>query len=173
MKTPPAEIPACTDVTRLAPQFRAALERLLDRLEAQGFKARIAETIRTAERQEYLYGFGRDYDDDRGIVTNSRSTYASWHGFGLAVDVVHATLGWAAPTTFWAALERAALAEGLTSGADWNRNGDHDEKFCDRPHVQWYCPGMRVSPSDHARQLITQLGADRGIHEVWLEVRAA
>lgn len=173
MKAPPAEVACCDDLAQLAPQFRFAIERLLERLEAQGFKARIAETIRTNERQAYLYGFGRDYDDDRGIVTQSPSALTSWHGFGLAVDIVHATLGWGAPSTFWAALERAALAEGLTSGADWNRNGEHDEKFCDRPHVQWYCPGMRVSPSDHARQLVDQLGLERGLHEVWIEVRAA
>lgn len=173
MKAPPPEVAACTDAAQLAPHFRAAVERVLERMQAHGYEAVVSETLRTKSRQEFLYGFGRDYDDDRGIVTNSKSALDSWHGFGLAVDIISRAFAWDAPPAFWAALEQAALAEGLTSGADWNRNGEHDEKFCDRPHIQWYCQGMHVSPSDHARQLVERLGLERGLHEVWFEVHAA
>ena len=34
-----------------------------------GHNAKVFETLRTAERQEFLYGFGRQYDDGRGTVT--------------------------------------------------------------------------------------------------------
>ena len=165
---PPTEVPACDDLDQLAPKFRSAVNGIIGRLEAQGFAAKVAETVRTPERQKFLYGFGRDYDDDRGVVTQSESALTSWHGFGLAVDIIHASLGWGAPVTFWQALARAALAEGMTSGSDWNRNSINDEKFCDRPHVQWYCAGMHVSPSDHARQLLAQ----GGVEAVWREVEA-
>jgi hypothetical protein len=166
---PPPMVACCSNVAVLAPKFRDAVARILARLDELGMKGRVAETLRTNARQQYLYGFGRDYDDDRGVVTQSDNAFTTWHGYGLAVDIVSATLEWAAPTTFWEALARLALTEGLTSGADWNRNGLHDEKFCDRPHVQWYCPGMHVAPSDHARALVEQAG----IEAVWKEVGAS
>jgi hypothetical protein len=163
LPAPPREVPCIARVEVLAPKFQDAVRRILERMAQLGLKARVVETMRTDARQQYLYGFGRDYDDDRGVVTQSDSAFTTWHGYGLAVDMV-----WGAPTTFWEALARLALAEGLTSGADWNRNGLHDEKFCDRPHVQWYCPGMHVAPSDHARALVEQ----GGIEAVWKELGA-
>jgi peptidoglycan L-alanyl-D-glutamate endopeptidase CwlK len=169
MKSPPPEVPAAKDLGSLAPEYRLAVARVLDRMRQKGFDAVIAETIRTPERQEFLFGFGREYDDGRGVVTNSRSALYSWHGYGLAVDIVSGAHGWDAPASFWQALEECAMAEDLTSGADWNRNGVHDEKLCDKPHVQWWCAGMRVSPSDHARELYR----DHGVEWVWKELHAA
>ena len=46
-------------------------------MKLRGLDAIVAETLRTDERQEFLYGFGRDYDDGRGIVTHSRAA-TSW-----------------------------------------------------------------------------------------------
>jgi hypothetical protein len=157
---PPAEVPACRDMDRLAPQFRAKIEDLLAELRPHYPHARVAETVRTDERQAYLYGFGRDYDDDRGIVTNAPTATTSWHRFGLAVDIEGVPA---------AVLEETTMAHGLTSGSDWNRNGIHDEHLCDAPHVQWFCAGMHVSPSDHARALL----AAAGVEAVWRELHAA
>lgn len=146
----------------LAPAFRRALEAACDQVQRElGVRPRIFETLRTPERQRELYGFGRTWDEvpPRGIVTNSRDALDTWHGYGLAADVIHPTLLWAAPATFWSAIGEAARAHGLTWGGDWAR-------FPDRPHVQW--GRCRRSPSERARNL-RRIGGDAA---VWREVVA-
>jgi hypothetical protein len=115
-----------------------------------------------------LYGFGRTHDDGRGIVTHSRDADETWHGFGLAADVVCARTLYAAPPEFWAALGRACARERLTWGGDWNGDGSSaDERFLDRPHIQWG-PPMRRSPSPRAARLV-EMG---GMAALWHEVGA-
>lgn len=160
---PPAEVPREHALDGLAPRFRDAIDRMLAELHAEGHDSVVFETLRTNERQSYLYGFGRDYDDGRGVVTKAATAWGGWHFYGLAVDVIHRTLAWDAPESFWTALRVAARQQGLTSGDDWDRDGipvepDPDECVSDRPHVQWWCPGMRVSPSVHARALYERGG---------------
>lgn len=149
----PPEVPVQRSLDRLAPQFRAAVERTLARLQG-GRTEWPFETLRTPDRQHYLFGFGRTYDDGRGRVTNAESHDTSWHGFGLAVDVVEKDgTPWDAPPDFWLALGEAAEAEGLVWGGRWQHP--------DKPHLQWgKCP---VSPTTAARAL---LKAD-GIEAVW------
>ena len=109
--------------------------------------ARVFETLRTDDRQRFLYGFGREYDDGRGVVTNSRTAMDTWHGFGLAVDIVDRAKLWNAPDDFWWVLGTSARRHGLVWGADWNGNwSSADERFMDRPHIQWG-NGMRRRPS--------------------------
>jgi hypothetical protein len=136
-------------------------------MQANGHDPVVWETLRTHERQHYLYGFGRDYDDGRGIVTHSRSADETWHGFGLAADVISASKRWDAPDDFWRALERAAEAEGLVCGGDWDGDDLTTERFSDRPHVQWGRP-MRRSPSPRAARLF----AAGGYPAVWRDVGA-
>lgn len=155
LSRPPAEVPANRDLGALAPAFRDSLGRVLERLARQGYPARVAETARDDERQLYLYGFGRQYDDGRGVVTAAREARTSWHGYGLAADVIHATLAWDAPAAFWAALARAARAEGLATGADWSTP--------DRPHVQWAANGTPASPDAQAWSLYDA----GGVASVW------
>lgn len=157
---PPVEVPNNTDVSKLAPRFRAAVIAALNEMRAAGYDPIISETIRTNERQQFLYGFGRDYDDGRGVVTNSQDVLHTWHGFGLAVDVISRSRQWDAPADFWQALGVAARDEGLVWGGDW-------PQFKDKPHVQWGEP-MRRSPSAHAAELLEQ----GGLPAVWREVRA-
>lgn len=170
---PPAAVPVESRMDGLAPKFRAALERMLAELRERGHDALVFETLRTNARQAYLYGFGRDYDDGRGVVTKAATAMGGWHFYGLAADVVHRTQLWGAPEAFWTALRLAARRNGLTSGDDWDRDGlpvelDPDEHVVDRPHVQWWCPGMRVSPSAQARALYEQGGREA----VWRAVHA-
>lgn len=150
LPSPPKEVPVCADPIGLAPRFRAALYRALGTMRSAGFDPIISETTRSSERQAFLYGFGRDYDDGRGIVTNSRDAMHTWHGFGLAADVISRSAGWDAPTSFWDALRACAEDEGLVSGASW-------PTFADKPHVQWGAP-MRRSPSSDAAALVQQGG---------------
>lgn len=166
--TVPAEVRPVRDLAVLAPRFRSALERVLATMRGLGFEPVVVETLRTGERQRYIYGFGRTYDDGRGIVTHSADWDETWHGYGLAADVVCAKSFWAAPDEFWSALGRACARERLTWGGDWNGDGDsRDEKFVDRPHIQWG-PPMRRSPSPRAARLV----ADGGPPAVWREVGA-
>ena len=157
---PPPEIPRLSAVEHLAPRFRAALLQVLDELRTEHWPPLVFETLRTDARQAYLWGFGRTYSDGRGIVTYSRDADETWHGFGLAADVVHARAYWQAPHEFWTALGAAARRCGLTWGGDW-------PGFTDRPHLQWGAPTRR-SPSPRA----ARLRESGGLPAVWAEVGA-
>lgn len=152
---PPREVPVDRSLAQLAPQFRGAVARVLWQLPT----ARLEETFRTPERQAFLYGFGRDYDDGRGIVTQAPTALYSWHGYGLGADLVHATMKWDAPRSWFRLLGEVAQAHGLTWGGTWKRP--------DLPHVQW--GKCKDSPSDDARRLY----AEGGLHAVWRAVGAA
>jgi hypothetical protein len=164
LPSPPPEIPRVSALSGCAPLFRAAIMRVLAAVRAAGFDPVVYESLRSGERQRYLYGFGRQYDepgDPRGRVTNSSDFDETWHGFGLAVDIISESLKWSAGEPFWRALGAAARDEGLVWGGDW-------PTFKDRPHVQWGAP-MRQSPSPRAARLF-----DRGGFEaVWKEVGAS
>lgn len=157
---PPAEVPVCRELSVLAPRFRLALGRALAEMHRLGFDPVVAETLRTPERQRFLYGFGRKYDDGRGIVTQVPTADLSWHGYGLAVDVISRAHAWGAPPAFWTTLRAAVEHEGLVSGAAWAMR--------DLPHVQWGAP-MRRSPSPRAAVLRDTQGLDA----LWRDVGAA
>lgn len=170
LPAPPPEVPVCRSLDKLAPKFRAKVERAIARMRAAGYDAMVYETTRTRERQLFLYGFGRLYDDGRGIVTHSRTADDTWHFYGLAVDIVSASKLWDASDSFWRTLEGIAEEEGLTSGSDWDRDRTTAERFKDAPHVQWFTPGMRRSPSDNAAILARK---DGGVVNVWTLLGAA
>lgn len=161
LPAPPKEVPRDNSLAGLAPRFRAALNRAVAAHRAAGHDPLIYETTRTNARQRWLYGFGRDYDDGRGQVTNSKNVDHTWHGFGLAVDVISASQGWNPPDAFWHDLRVAVEEEGLAWGGDWIH-------MRDLPHIQWGAP-MRRSPSVRA----AQLRDSGGLETVWKEVGAA
>jgi hypothetical protein len=164
---PPREVPVNGDMSGIAPKFRDAVERVLARMIDLGHDPMVYETLRTNERQSYLFGFGREYDDGRGVVTHSRGADQTWHHFGLAVDVISRSKHWDAPAQFWRDLETCVEAEGLVSGRDWDGSDATKESFVDSPHFQ-FGPGMRRSPSVRAIQLL----ASGGYAAVWNEVGA-
>ena len=165
---PPAEVPVERDLIYCAPRLVSAVKLVVADLEAWGYDPLVFETIRTQERQAFLHGFSRQYDDGRGRVTNSHDADESWHFYGLAVDIVSQSRYWNAPRDFWRTLGLAAQRHGLRWGADWDHDGDTgDERFKDFPHVQWG-PPMRRSPSAAARRLYDIGGRPR----VWREVGA-
>lgn len=155
----PPEPPPVRELAVLAPKFRRAIDRALEQLRGMGFEPRVVETLRTRERQQWLYGFGRQYDDGRGTVTHSQDGDETWHYYGLAVDIICAKRGYGATKAFWDAAGRAYDRQGLTWGGTW--------KFVDRPHVQWG-PPMRTSPSPRASRIL----AEHGLEAVWKEVGA-
>lgn len=168
LPSPPAEVPVNRSRAGLAPKFDAALTFLLDDLQAvTGVDWMVVETLRTDDRQRFLYGFGRSYDDGRGVVTHSETADETWHGFGLAADIVPTKTKWSKVDLFYP-IPKLALKYGLTSGADWNRNGSSDdERFQDWPHVQW--AAMRRSPSPNAARIVDE----RGLPALWSYLSAA
>lgn len=163
MKLPPPptpEPPEDRDMMKLAPVFAAKVFDLLHRVGDEGFDPFVFEGFRSDDRQAWLFGCGRDYDDGRGIVTDASDGRHSWHRYGLAVDIISKSNRWDAPANFWLSLRDHALQLGLTPGATWTRP--------DRPHVQWHCDGMFVTPSDHAWALLQSDGAEA----VWKELHA-
>jgi peptidoglycan LD-endopeptidase CwlK len=164
----PPNVPVQRGLDDLAPGFRDRLHAVVATMRAHGESPLVVETLRTDARQAFLHGFGRLYDDGRGVVTHSRDADETWHGFGLAADLVCATDYWDARPVFWAVLGEAAAVHGLTWGGDWNGNGrSDDERFLDRPHVQ-FGPPMRRSPSPAA----ARLRAEGGLPAVWRAVGA-
>jgi hypothetical protein len=157
---PPPEVPASNDMLLVAPVFAAKVFGVVKTMERQGFDPIVFEAFRSDARATYLAGFGRDYDDGRGIVTNALDAKRTWHRYGLAVDIISKTKEWDAPERFWAALADAAKAEGLAWGGTW--------KFADKPHVQWVCDHMLVSPSDYDWQVLQS----RGCEGIWREYQA-
>lgn len=155
----PLEPPIINSTEGQAPRFIAACDRLEARLVAKGWKPIKRETLRTDARQAWLYDFGRDYDDGRGIVTFAKTAKYGWHFFGLATDYGDERYDEGSePAQFWTDLEEAALSEGMESGACW--------KMDDKPHVQF--GGIKATPSDVARQLY----ATGGNPAVWAAVGA-
>jgi len=160
LPNPPSEPPVIQSLECLAPKFRASVTAMLAHFSSLGFDPIVSESCRTDERQAWLYGFGREWDDGRGVVTHAQTGDHGWHKFGLAVDVISLSEEWDAPERFWNALGACARIQNLSWGGDW-------EEFPDRPHVQWG-PPMRQAPSSRAAQLFAQ----GGNAAVWREVGA-
>jgi hypothetical protein len=149
----PREPPVQKGLDGVAPALRRQIEAVL----ADVPDAVIAESLRTRARCEWLYGFGRMYDDGRGLVTHA-TYYSGWHPMGLAVDCVHRVHGWDASPTFWQTLGDAAQAHGLTWGGRW--------KMRDLPHVQW--GGMPATPQAWHHDAMH----DGTVESVWALVKA-
>lgn len=154
---------ASRDLSLLAPKFRAAVEAAIADCAAQGFPVKVAEALRSQERQAWLYAQGRTRPGS--IVTHASTNLTSWHGYGLAVDVIHETKGWAPgasdrETTAW--FRKVAdifKSHGCSAGMDWSK--------ADPPHMQW--GNMPASPG------VTHKAAkqSRGNAAVWRDVGAA
>lgn len=153
-----AKAKVTNDIATLAPRFAAAVTEALAACKANGLDAVVYEAYRSAELQELYYERGRTQIPPAGTVTNARSNLYSWHGYGLAVDVIHATKEWDAPESWFAAVAVHFRASGCRWGGEW--------KFKDLPHFQW---GLcKPSPSDNARAILAAGGAEA----VWRAVGA-
>ena len=68
---PPPEVPADDDIAKLAPRFAEKVLDLIAEMRRRGHDPVVVEAFRSDERQSWLYGFGREYDDGRGNVTGA------------------------------------------------------------------------------------------------------
>ena len=66
-------------------------QQLLKRMAQKGWPCKISEHWRTPERQAQLLSKG----------VSKAGPWQSPHQYGLAVDIIHATLGWQVPERFW------------------------------------------------------------------------
>jgi hypothetical protein len=158
---PPAEPPRQTDLAAVAPLFAVAVRHTLHDVEAKGWHPIVYEALRTDERQRWLYGFGRDWDDadPRGRVTQAPTGDQSWHRYGLAVDIIDPGIGWDDTSRFWAELADSAETYGLAAGyRRWLRP--------DPPHLQF--GRCRRTPSAKSAVLFVQ----GGLPAVWRAVGA-
>lgn len=150
-----SELMVNRDLSRLAPAFSKAVADALAECQAQGLDAFVYEGYRSQALAAMYYQRGRSVKPPDRPVTNAPTNLHSWHGFGLAVDVVHRTKFWSPPQgEAWFRWVAAIFKKhGCAWGGDW--------KMADLPHFQWsLCP---ASPSDVARQLINS----QGMQAVW------
>jgi len=149
-----------SDLQYLAPQFRQAVESALDECNnsTNNLNAVVYESFRSNALQEIYYARGRTVKPPPSAVTNARSSLFSWHGYGLAVDVIHKDEGWGPGNDWFRAVADIFKKHGCKWGGDWTSP--------DRPHFQW--GKCKPSPSAVARELI----AAAGVESVWRAVGA-
>ena len=146
------------DLCFLAPKFRAAVKATLEECGERGLDAVVYESYRERATAVAYYKRGRDIEAE-GIVTNAPDETWSWHGYGLAVDIISASKGWKVGETWHRMVAEVASKHGLKSGIDWKRP--------DLPHHQF--GRCKASPSDEARRILRE----SGLPAVWRAVGAA
>lgn len=151
---------ATNDLNLLAPLFRRAVEAAIEECNsAHNLGACVFETYRSTELQAIYYTRGRTVRPPERPVTNAINNLYSWHGYGLAVDVIHSTERWSAGEAWFRQVSEIFKRHGCKWGGDW--------KVKDLPHFQW---GLcRASPSDAARELMRT----GGVRAVWEAVGCA
>lgn len=147
------------DLAKLAPKFRQAVLAALASCNVQGLDAYVFEAYRSPELQALYYARGRTIVPPTKPVTNAKSNLQSWHGYGLAVDVISRSEGWEQPYEWFAQVAAEFERAGLKWGGTW--------KSPDLPHFQW--GRCKPSPSPRAREMY----AEGGFHAVWEAVGAA
>jgi hypothetical protein len=147
------------NLAALAPKFHAAVDRAIAACNADGLDAFVFEGYRSRELQEAYYARGRWVIPPHHTVTNARSNLYSWHGYGLAVDVISRAKAWSVEESWFERVAAHFKAEGCKWGGDW--------KMRDLPHFQW--GRCKPSPSPLARELF----ASGGLPAVWDACKAA
>lgn len=90
------------DLDLLAPVFRVAVERAIADCQARGLDAYVYEAYRSPELQALYYARGRTVVPPIKPVTNAPTNLQSWHGYGLAVDVISKSKAWDQPEEWFA-----------------------------------------------------------------------
>ena len=91
-------------------------------------------------------------------VTFASTHLESWHGYGLAVDVISRSRNWNQPESWFASVAKIFARHGCRWGGDWKRK--------DLPHFQW--GACKPSPSPEARAM-AEAGA---LQAIWTQLGA-
>ena len=148
------------DFTSLAPKFAAAVTAAIAACQQEGLDAWVYEGYRSAELQALYYARGRTIIPPTATVTNAPTNLLSWHGYGLAVDVISKSLFWKPREGehWFARVAEIFKQHDCRWGGDWTHP--------DTPHFQW--AACKPSPSPIAQQLIRS----KGVEAVWTVVGA-
>lgn len=138
-----------SDPAKLAPRFRQAVEAAILECNIGGLDAYVFEAFRSQALQEAYYARGRSVIPPARPVTNAASSLYSWHGYGLAVDVISRSRLWSAPESWFAQVAAVFKKHGCSWGGDWKQR--------DLPHFQW--GACQPSPSALAREIMNAQGA--------------
>lgn len=146
------------DLSLLAPKFKIAVDSAIALCQSRALDAFVYEGYRSEDLQELYFSRGRTVVPPTDTVTNAPTNLYSWHGYGLAVDVISRQLEWSASSDWFARVADCFRQAGCRWGGEWTTK--------DLPHFQW---GLcKPSPSDRARELI----ASGGLRAVWEAVAA-
>ena len=146
------------DLTLLAPRFHEAVEFAIAECQQRGLDAFVYEAFRSDEIQRIYYARGRTVIPPQKPVTAARTNLESWHGYSLAVDVIHRTQLWSAPEEWFANVAEVFGRHGCKWGGNWRRP--------DLPHFQW----GRCKPSPSQAAML--LARTEGVESVWRAVEA-
>ena len=143
----------------LAPLFRASVDAAIAECHAEGLDAFVFETVRSNALAAVYYKRGRPPTKEYPRpVTDARDASWSWHGYGLAVDVISRAKEWDAGDEWFAKVAAIFKRHDCKWGGDWTTK--------DRPHLYWHL--CRQSPSYISRRL-HRIGQ---VREVWKLVGA-
>jgi hypothetical protein len=134
-----------SDLNCLAPLFDFAVSAALQECNEASWDALVHESCRSPELQVWYSDHG---------ASHARTLEASWHGYGLAVDIVSSQHGWdlwgrSIPTMWQTNVVRIMKSHGLAWGGDWRTTFSDGQK--DWPHFQW--GKCRSSPGPQSRAL--------------------
>lgn len=121
-------IARCDDIKELHPYLKAKALQLLEEAKKQGLRAKVIDTYRSPERQDWLYAQGRTRSGS--IVTYATGKdLSSYHNWRLAFDCIQDIPGKEFDAVFLAKLGKIGQSIGLEWGGGWSG-------FKDAPHFQ-------------------------------------
>ena len=144
--------PVQRDLAFLLPTFLAKVTLLIAAMQARGFKPKVWETRRTAQRASYLASIGK-----------SKNGALSMHCLDCAVDFVDEDKLWDNPA-FFKALGEEAKKLHMTWGGDWDGDPDTKETFVDSPHIQ----GVTIAMQNRFRALRSVLAREEFLKRVFV-----
>lgn len=154
-----ADLTVCRSLEDCAPKFAQAVRDTIDDCHLHGLDAMVFETVRSNDLAKIYFKRGRPPTDEYPTpVTNAPDASWSWHGYGLACDIISQSREWSAGVDWFRRMGAIAKRHGLDWGGDWPHP--------DYPHVQFGT--LRPSPSTVGRTLYAQ----GQIEEVWRIVGA-
>ncbi|PHV72197.1 hypothetical protein CS063_01610 [Sporanaerobium hydrogeniformans] len=141
-------IDRCDDIKELHPKVRELAEKLLVEAKKQGLDAKIIDTYRSPERQDFLYAQGRTKPG--AIVTNARGKdKSSYHNWRLAFDCIQNSKTDPYNAAFLAKLGKIGQSLGLEWGGGWS-------SFKDAPHFQ-YTYGLSIKQLNAGAKIPTYI----------------
>ena len=111
------------DINEIDSETKKGCLLFIEECKKRNLDIRIFETYRPQERQDYLYEQGRTRSGSK--VTWTKSSY---HTTRRAFDVIHRTLLWNAPESFWKGIAEVGKMFGFNCGYYWTKQ--------DKPHFQ-------------------------------------